>query len=127
MEIIALPVGIDHPKVDSRYRLVNIAAHRARQLMEGAKIITPSQYTKASSIALIEVLGEGLEVLSGKDACAAQREEKHAREEARTRAMVTDRDQELAAEIQKKLNIYLASSTTKTDAPDPTEKEAPEE
>jgi len=127
MEIISLPLRINHPKVDSRYRLVNIASHRARQLMEGAKIVTASQYTKASSIALVEVLSEGLEILSGKEARTAQQNEKRAREEAMAHAIITDHDQELAAEIQKKLEAYLASSNRRTDIPDPTEKETTEE
>ena len=43
-------------KVDSRYRLVLIAARRARQLGKGAKPLVKTDARKASTIALEEIL-----------------------------------------------------------------------
>jgi DNA-directed RNA polymerase subunit omega len=104
MEIISLPVEVDFSKIDSRYRLVIIASQRARQIMEGAKAIIQSRQAKASTIALEEVLTGDLEILYGKDARQAQREAK------KSRALLAEREEELATEIKKDLSIYLEES-----------------
>ena len=117
MEIISLPVETDYTKIDSRYRLVIIASQRARQLMEGVKPTLQTRHTKASTIALEEVLGEELEVLYGKEAKQAQREAKRLREEMKTRQLLTEREEELASEIRKDLSIYLEEAKRQEVAP----------
>lgn len=116
MEIISLPVEVDFTKIDSRYRLVIIASQRARQLMEGSKPMLPSRHMKDSTIALEEVLGDGLEVLYGKEARQAQREAKRQREEMKSRALLAEREEELASEIRKDLNVYLEESAKQIEA-----------
>ncbi len=37
MDIISLPVEYDHKKIDGKFRLVTIAAQRAKELSLGAK------------------------------------------------------------------------------------------
>jgi len=110
MEIISLPVEVDFTKLDSRYRLVIIASQRARQIMEGAKPIVQSRHAKASTVALEEVLTGELEILYGKDARLAQREAKRLREEMKSRALLAEREEELATEIKKDLSVYLEES-----------------
>lgn len=110
MEIISLPVEVDFTKIDSRYRLVIIASQRARQIMEGAKAVIQSRQAKASTIALEEVLTGDLEFLYGKDARQAQREAKRLREEMKSRALLAEREEELATEIKKDLSVYLEES-----------------
>jgi DNA-directed RNA polymerase subunit omega len=110
MEIISLPVEVDFTKMDSRYRLVIIASQRARQIMEGSKPIIQSKQAKASTIALEEVLTGDLEILYGKDARQAQREAKRLREEMKSRALLAEREEELATEIKKDLSVYLEES-----------------
>lgn len=121
MEIISLPVEVDYSKVDSKYRLVIIASQRARQLMEGVKPILQTRHTKASTIALEEMLEGELEVLYGKDAKLAQREAKRLREEMRSRQLLTEREEELASEIRKDLSVYLEESAKRKEeaAPEP--------
>src|SRR3569832_482653 len=110
MEIISLPVEVDFTKLDSRYRLVIIASQRARQIMEGAKATIQSRQAKASTVALEEVLTGDLEILYGKDARMAQREAKHQQEEKKSRALLAEREEELATEIKKDLSVYLEES-----------------
>ncbi|MBI3805860.1 MAG: DNA-directed RNA polymerase subunit omega [Nitrospirae bacterium] len=122
MEIISLPIEVDYTKVDSKYRLVIIASQRARQLMEGVRPILQTRHTKASTIALEEVLEGELEVLYGKDAKLAQREAKRLREEMRSRQLLTEREEELASEIRKDLSVYLEESKRREEiAPEPAE------
>ncbi|MFY9269349.1 MAG: DNA-directed RNA polymerase subunit omega [Candidatus Manganitrophaceae bacterium] len=110
MDIITLPLEIDHLKIGSRYRLVIVASQRARQLVEGQKSIIQTRYTKASSIALQEILEDTLEILHGKEAKLAQREAKRLREEMKNRQLLTQREEALASEIRKDLSIYLEES-----------------
>ncbi len=126
MEIISLPVEVDFSKLDSRYRLVIIASQRARQIMEGAKSTVQSRHAKASTIALEEVLMGDLEVLYGKDARLAQREAKRLREEMKSRALLAEREEELATEIKKDLSIYLEESARQEEMLKESPKEEPE-
>jgi len=127
MEIISLPVETDYSKIDSRYRLVIIASQRARQLMEGARPTVQTRHTKASTIALEEVLGNQLEILYGKEAKQAQREAKRLREEMKTRQLLTEREEELASEIRKDLSVYLEEAKRQEAAPVEPVKEEGEE
>ncbi len=113
MDIISLPIKTIKTAdevVGSRYRMVNIAAHRARQIMEGVKPTIQTEYTKASTIALQEVITADIEILYGKNARLAQREEKRLREEMKTQARLAEREEDLASEIKKELNIFLETS-----------------
>lgn len=74
MEILDLLANFDDKKIDSRYRLVLIAAQRARQIMEGSKPVITSKFVKAPSIALDEVLQGKTEFLTGKEALLAYKE-----------------------------------------------------
>ncbi|HLG21646.1 MAG TPA: DNA-directed RNA polymerase subunit omega [Candidatus Manganitrophaceae bacterium] len=113
MEIISLPIEIDFSKLDSRYRLVIIASQRARQIMEGSKPSIQSRYAKASTIGLEEVLVGEMEILYGKEARQAQRDAKRLREEMKSRALLAEREEELASEIRKDLTVYLEEAAKK--------------
>lgn len=125
MEIISLPVEINHTRIDSRYRLVIISSQRARQIMEGTKPTIQSKHAKASTIALEEVLEDGLEILYGKDARQAQREARRLREEMKSRALLAEREEELASEIRKDLSVYLEESAKQMESPVEPQKEEP--
>ena len=71
MELISLMTDIGEAKVDSRYRLVIIAAQRGRQLMGGSKPQIKSKFAKEVTIALEEVLQEKIEYIVGEEARAA--------------------------------------------------------
>lgn len=123
MELISLPIEVNFSKIDSRYRLVIIASQRARQIMEGAKPTIQSRQAKASTIALEEVMGDELEVLYGKEARIAQREAKRLREEMKSRALLAEREEELASEIKKDLSIYLEEASKQVEFKEPLKEE----
>ena len=52
-------------KFDSRYRVVLVAAQRAKQLMRGTTPSQTSKFTKETSMALEEVLGDKVAYLMG--------------------------------------------------------------
>ena len=111
MNTISLPIEIDPSKIDSRFRLVIVAAQRARQMMEGSKPTIPTRpEAKETTIALEEILSGKLNILYGKEAVAAQQEEKRLREEKRRRAMLAEREGEVSHEVKQELSIYLGAS-----------------
>ena len=68
MDIMSLLTDFQDSKIDSRYRLVLIAAQRARQLMQGSKPRITSKFTKEGTIALDEVLQGKTEFITGEAA-----------------------------------------------------------
>jgi DNA-directed RNA polymerase subunit omega len=112
MDIMSLITDFDDTKIDSRYRLVIIAAQRARQLMQGSKPQITSKFTKETTIALDEVLQGKTEFMTGKEAKVAMKEamvareiEDRARARARAKALLPP---DYESEIKKDLNIYLS-------------------
>ncbi|MFN3682242.1 MAG: DNA-directed RNA polymerase subunit omega, partial [Nitrospira sp.] len=90
---------------DSRYRLVIVAAQRAKHLIQGAKPAGSSRFTKETTIALDEALRGQVAYLTGKDAREAMKEAKRGKEgETERIAMMTGED---AQEIKKELSIYV--------------------
>jgi len=112
MDIMSLITDFEDTKIDSRYRLVIIAAQRARQLMQGSKPQVTSKFTKETTIALDEVLQGKTDFMMGKEAKVAMKEamvareiEDRARARARAKALLPPGDE---TEIKKDLNIYLS-------------------
>src|SRR5262245_19157258 len=91
---------------DSRHRLVIAASQRAKQLMQGSKPQGPPEFTKATSIALEEVLNDGVEFLTGKDARQAIKDAKRGKE-AELERMTIAAAREDAREIKKELSVYV--------------------
>ncbi|MFQ5587331.1 MAG: DNA-directed RNA polymerase subunit omega [Nitrospiria bacterium] len=114
MDIVSLPVEIDSEIIDSRYRLVIVAAQRARQIMEGSQpTIDPAPDQKETTVAIEEVLSGKLDILYGEDAVTALREERRIREEARRRAMLAEREGDGTSQARKDLDILLGAPTKK--------------
>jgi len=91
---------------DSRYRVVQVAAQRAKQIMRSGKQSETSKYAKETSMALEEVLRGDVAYLIGEDAREAIR--------VATRSVGPEFDQSLliegdedAKEIQKQLSVYI--------------------
>jgi len=112
MDIMSLITDFDDTKIDSRYRLVIIAAQRARQLMQGSKPQVTSKFTKETTVALDEVLQGKTEFMTGKEAKVAMKEamvaremEDRARAKARAKALLPQEDE---SEIKKDLSVYLS-------------------
>ncbi|RMH35273.1 MAG: DNA-directed RNA polymerase subunit omega [Nitrospirae bacterium] len=100
-----LPEGHEQ-QFDSRYRIVIIAAQRARQLMQGAQLSGPTKFKKETSQALQEVLEGRVPFLVGDEAKQAMKEARRV-VEREVDAAALARHQEVASELQKDLSVYI--------------------
>ncbi len=112
MDIISLPIEFDDKMIDGRFRLVAIAAQRARELALGAKPKVQSKAKKVTTIAIEEAIKGKLEFLIGEEARRSQ-------EEARKfdyRSLLEERRREESpedlSELEKDLKIYLHERET---------------
>ncbi len=107
MDIVSLPIEREKDKIDSRFRLVLIAAQRARELAVGAKPKITTKYRKFPTIAIEEALENKVEFLTGEDARVANEEAKkfdykRFLEDKRREAMPED-----LSDLEKDLRVYL--------------------
>ena len=72
MDIISLPVEYDHKKIDGKFRLVTIAAQRAKELSLGAKPMVSTRSRKVTTIAIEEAIANKLEFVVGEEALIAR-------------------------------------------------------
>ncbi|GEM_PF-1022971 len=105
---------------DSRYRVVLVAAQRAKQLMRSGKPPQSSKYTKETSIALEEVLRGDVKYLTGQEARQAIREAKQRVERDFDHPILTEGDED-AKEIQQQLSVYIDDSPKPAEAAESTE------
>jgi DNA-directed RNA polymerase subunit omega len=94
---------------DSRHRIVIAASQRAKHLMQGAKPVGMTRFTKATTIALDEVMHGQVPYLKGKEARQAMKDAKRTRE-SEVERMVTMEAREDAQEISKSLSVYVDDS-----------------
>ncbi|HEX9743436.1 MAG TPA: DNA-directed RNA polymerase subunit omega [Nitrospiraceae bacterium] len=109
IDAISLLPEYDHSKIDSRYRLVIATSQRAKHLMQGSRPIRQSQFSKATSIALEEMLHQEVPFLTGKEARQAIKEAKRGKESEIER-MAVAAAREDAREIKKELSVYVDDS-----------------
>lgn len=116
MDIISLPVEFDNKKIDGRFRLVTIAAQRARELALGAKPKVQTKGKKITTIAIEEAINGKLEFLVGEEARRSQEEAK----KFDYRRLLEERRREGApedlSELEKDLKIYLHERETEEKA-----------
>ena len=72
MDIIKLPIEYGKEVVDSRFRLVLMAAQRARQISEGSPVMVKSKYVKNTTLSLEEAIEGKLKYLTGDEARRAR-------------------------------------------------------
>ena len=96
-------------KFDSRYRVVLVAAQRAKQLMRGTTQSQTSKFTKETSMALEEVLGDNVKYLMGQEARQALRETRQGLEREFEPALLAEADED-AKEIKQQLSVYVDDS-----------------
>lgn len=96
-------------RFDSRYRVVQVAAQRAKQIMRSRKESPASKYTKATSMALDEVLHGNVPFLVGEEARLALRDSKRQTERGFDPALLAGGDED-AKEIQQQLSVYIDDS-----------------
>jgi DNA-directed RNA polymerase subunit omega len=107
MDIISLPAEIDHKKIDGKFRLVSIAAQRAKELSLGGKpkIVTKSR--KVTTIAIEEAVQDALVYITGEEARIAK--EKASKYDYRR---LLEESKKISAgedlsELEKDLQVYL--------------------
>lgn len=105
MDIISLPVEYDKKKIESRYRLVAIAAQRARELSLGA---TPKIQTKAKKVtttALLEAISGNIEFITGEEAVIAREKA----EKIDYKKLIEEKRKPIEdlSELEKDLKVYL--------------------
>ena len=107
MDIISLPVEIDHKKIDGKFRLVSIAAQRAKELSLGGKPKVATKARKVTTIAIEEAVQEKLEYITGEEARVAR--EKAGKLDYRK---LLEESRKIGAgedltELEKDLKVYL--------------------
>lgn len=107
MDIISLPIEYDRNKIDGRFRIIAIAAQRAKELAVGAQPKVKTKAKKVSTIALEETINNTIEFLIGEQA-------KKAKEEAKRfdyRKLLEEKKKEITGEdlteFEKDLKVYL--------------------
>jgi DNA-directed RNA polymerase subunit omega len=110
IDALALLPEASHKRFDSRHRLVIAASQRAKHLMQGAKPVGPTRFTKETTIALDEVLHGHIEFLTDKEARQAIKESKRGKDSEVERTVITESVED-AREIKKELSVYVDDST----------------
>ena len=105
MDIIKLPIAYDRKSADSRFRLVLVAAQRARQISEGSRVLVKSKYVKNTTLALEEAIEGKLKYLTGEDAQRAKEYEYKMRRERMARESM---EEATAASMEKMEEIKEA-------------------
>lgn len=112
MDIISLPIEYDHSKIDGRFRLITIAAQRAKELALGAEHRVKTKSKKVTTISLEETISNTVEFLTGDEA-------KKARDEAKKfdyRKLLEEKKREVTSEdlteFEKDLKVYLTEKET---------------
>jgi DNA-directed RNA polymerase subunit omega len=107
MNIISLPIEYDRSKIDGRFRIIAIAAQRAKELAVGAAPKVKTKARKVSTIALQETIGNALEFLIGEEAIKAREETKR----FDYRKLLEEKKREMTGddltEFEKDLKVYL--------------------
>ena len=107
MDIISLPIEYDHKKIDGKFRIIAIAAQRAKELSLGASPKVKTKAKKVTTVALEETIDNNVEFLTGENA-------KKAKEEAKKfdyRKLLEEKKKEISGEdlteFEKDLKVYL--------------------
>ena len=106
MDALSLLPQHHQKEFDSRYRIVLIAAQRAKQLVRGGEPYLASKFSKDTSRALEEVLNGQFPYLIGQEAKEAIKIAKRANERPIDPALYAQPD-ENAQEIKKELSVYI--------------------
>lgn len=105
MDIIALPVEFNKEAIDSRFRLVTIAAQRARELSLGASSKMQSKAKKVTTAAIVETISGKIDFLTGAEAVT----EREKAERIDYKKLIEERRRPIEdlSELEKDLKVYL--------------------
>ena len=116
METLSLMPEYEDLPIESRSRLVIIAAQRARQFMQGTRPLIATKHTKPTTMALEEVLKGKVKFLVGKEARQAMKEARKQRERELERLTMAHVGGEDASEIKKDLSVVVDDSPKPAEA-----------
>jgi DNA-directed RNA polymerase subunit omega len=112
MDIISLPIDYDRNKIDGRFRVIAIAAQRAKELAVGATPRVKSKTKKITTLALQETIANTVEFLVGEQAIKAKEEAKR----FDYRKLLEEKKKEVTSEdlteFEKDLKVYLHEKET---------------
>lgn len=105
LDIISLPIELDKKKIDSRYRLVLIAAQRAAELSLGSPTKLGKKAKKVTTTALLEVLSDKIPYITGEEALRV----KEKIERIDVKKLLEEKRKAIPdlSELEKDLKIYL--------------------
>ncbi len=107
MDALSLLPQHHQTQFDSRFRIVLIAAQRAKQLVQGMPTHETSKFSKETSMALEEVLQGKIPYVIGEEAKLAMREAKRMAERPIDPSLYAAKPDENAEEIKKELSVYI--------------------
>lgn len=110
MDIIKLPIEYAKDEVDSRFRLVLVAAQRARQISEGSPVLVKSKYVKNTTLALEEAIESKLKYLTGEDARRAKEYEYRMRRERMARESMEEANATSLDKMEEIKEAYKAET-----------------
>ena len=107
MDIISLPIDYDKERIDAKYRLVMIAAQRAKELSIGGKPRVQTKSKKVTTVAIEETIENQLNFVVGEEARVAREKAgkldyRKLLEESKKAAAGED-----LSELEKDLKVYL--------------------
>ena len=114
-DMLSLLPDVRNTRFDSRYRLVLAAAQRAKHLVQGARPVAGSRYTKETTVAIDEILHGKLPFLVGKEARQAIKTAKRGKDAEAERLAMVDATED-STEIKKELSVYVDDSAKATEA-----------
>lgn len=105
-DLIALPIEMKEMAVDTKFRLVHIAAQRVRQLSAGVPLQVATHSIKDTTVALEEAVAGKLKILTGEEAKKAKEDFRKREERARIEEQLSAKEEE----IRKELSAYLSEA-----------------
>ena len=106
IDTLSLLVDGRSENFDSRYRVVLVAAQRAKYMMRENNPPDRANFTKETSLALEEALQGKVEYLIGKDAREAMRDAKRKVGREFDKSLLNETDED-AREIKQQLSVYI--------------------
>ncbi|NTU43141.1 MAG: DNA-directed RNA polymerase subunit omega [Nitrospirales bacterium] len=105
MDIVGLPIEYNKDHIESKYRLVVIAAQRARELSLGAKQRVQTKVKKVTTTSILESVSGEIEFLLGEEAVVAR--DKAEKIDYKKLIEEKRRPIEDLTELEKDLRVYL--------------------
>ncbi|RMG00068.1 MAG: DNA-directed RNA polymerase subunit omega [Nitrospirae bacterium] len=112
MDIISLPIDTEVEGIEGRFRLVNVAALRAKELAQGAEPKIESRAKKVTTLALEEVLSGKVEFLTGEEALRAIEEAEELNLRRLLEESTEETESEDLSELEKDLKMYFPEETS---------------